>query len=125
SPSSCPPDKHFMLVRILATTLGLAAATAAQFTSPDNLLTTEGSSNHDYILFKYDDLTWQQLDSTSVGQAPFNIQRIAWRRDAVTGFDPTCIARPIDIGVHLPDSVLPGANSEDFSANYKSAPVNA
>lgn len=108
---------------VLLSTLCLVSAATAQFTSPAGYLTTEGSSNHDYILFKYNDLTWQQLDATSVGQSPFNIQRISWRRDAVTGLDPTWIARTVDIGVYLADSVLPGAVSESYAANYKNAPA--
>ncbi|MEZ5966949.1 MAG: hypothetical protein R3F56_24130 [Planctomycetota bacterium] len=108
----------------LLLTCCLASAAAAQFTSPSGYLTTEGSSNHDYILFKYTDLTWQQLDETSVGQSPFTIQRISWRRDAVAGLDTTWFARTIDIGVYLADSVLPGAISENYSANYKAPPVN-
>ncbi|MBI5853572.1 MAG: hypothetical protein HZB39_21395 [Planctomycetes bacterium] len=103
----------------------LSSVLAAQgFTSPAGYTTVEGSSNHDYILFRYNDLRWQQLDATSVGQAPTLIQRISWRRDGTTGADPTWIARTIDIGAVLSNSVVPGAISEGYAANYSGTPTN-
>jgi len=111
--------------RSITAALLISGALAAQgFTSPAGYTTTEGSSNHDYILFKYNDLRWQQLDATSVGQVPFLIQRISWRRDGVTGADPTWIARTIDVGAVLSNSVLPGAISEGYAANYSGTPTN-
>jgi len=113
-----------MHIRLLAPALCGAGIVSAQFTSPAGHLTAEGDGSHDYVLFRFDDVTWQQLDATSVGQPASNIQRIAWRRDAVTGLDPTWIARTIAIGVYLADAVLPGAISETYAANYRNPPVN-
>ena len=69
------------LLPLLLLASGIAAQSA--ITSPAGLLTTEGSSSHDYILWRYDEMTYQQLDETSVGQGPLAFQRIAWRRDGV------------------------------------------
>lgn len=115
-----------MLLRSLILSSVIASALAAQgFTSPAGLITTEGSSNHDYILFKYNDLRWQQLDDTSLGINPMQVTRISWRRDGVVALDPTWIARTIDIKVVLSDSVQAGAISEGFDANYLGAPTVA
>lgn len=108
----------------LAAILLSGAAAAQGFTSPAGYTTTEGSSNHDYILFRYNDLRWQQLDATSVGQAPFLIQRMSWRRDGTVGTDATWIPRTIDIGAVLSNSVTPGAISEGYDANYSGTPTN-
>lgn len=111
---------------LFATSFALCSAIAAQaFTSPAGYVSTEGSSNHDYILFRYSDLRWQQLDATSVGQAPTAIQRISWRRDGTSPADPTWAARSIDMSVWLSNSVTPGAISENFDANYSGTPVQA
>ncbi|MFO1054061.1 MAG: hypothetical protein U1F36_17735 [Planctomycetota bacterium] len=110
---------------VLSTALLTTAALAQGFTSPAGYLTTEGSSNHDYILFKYNDLRWQQLDQTSVGQAPAVVQRISWRRDGTSAADPTWIARTMDVEIVLSDSVMPGAISENYDANYLGTPTVA
>jgi len=113
-----------LLDRTLFASALLPALVAAQgFTSPAGYVNVEGSSNHDYILFKYDDMRWQQLDQTSVGQAPMAVQRISWRRDGTSGPDPSWFARTMDIEVVLSNSVMPGAISEDFDANYSGAPT--
>src|SRR5690606_38033876 len=111
------------MIRLLAAATVSSVALSAQFTSPAGYLTTEGSSNHDYILFKYTDLRWQQLDATNLGQ-PAMIQRISWRRDGTSAFNAAWTARTLDIAVYLADSVLPAAISDNYDANYKSPPVN-
>jgi hypothetical protein len=108
---------------VLASALLPALALAQGFTSPAGYVTVEGSSNHDYILFKYDDMRWQQLDQTSVGQGLQVVQRVSWRRDGTSGVDPTWAARTMDIQVVLSNAVMPGAVSEDFDANYSGAPT--
>ncbi|MGE0142142.1 MAG: hypothetical protein AB7I19_18345 [Planctomycetota bacterium] len=111
-------------MKTILSTIALSSSLLAQgFTSPAGYVTTEGSSNHDYILFKYDDLTWQQLDATSVGQPAAVVQRISWRRDGTAAADPTWTARTMDVEVVLADSVLPGSVSENYSANYLTAPT--
>lgn len=95
-----------------------AGGVAAQFTSPNGYLTTEGSSNHDYILFKYDEMRWQQLDDSSIGQAPQLVQRISWRRDGTSANDPAWAARTMDIEVVLSDSVPAAGVSTTQDANY-------
>ena len=110
----------------ILSSIALGTALSAQaFTSPAGYVTTEGSSNHDYILFRYSDLRWQQLDATSIGQAPTPIQRISWRRDGVAAANTAWAARTLDVGVHLSNAVTPGAISESFDANYSGTPVLA
>jgi hypothetical protein len=113
------------MLRTILPAIALSAAISAQFTSPAGYLTTEGSSNHDYILFRYNDLRWQQLDATSVNTQPTVVTRISWRRDGTSANDPTWTARTIDIGVYLAHSVMPGAISETYDANYLTPPLNA
>jgi len=103
---------------LIAAALTAGVVSAQGFTSPAGYLTTEGSSNHDYILFKYDDMRWQQLDDTSLNQPATNVQRISWRRDGTSGADPAWTARTIDIEVVLSHSVPAGSISERFPANY-------
>src|SRR5690606_21434314 len=104
------------MIRLLAAATVSSVALSAQFTSPAGYLTTEGSSNHDYILFKYTDLRWQQLDATNLGQ-PAMIQRISWRRDGTSAFNAAWTARTLDIAVYLADSVLPAAISDNSAVN--------
>lgn len=99
-------------------------AFAQGFTSPAGYIATEGSSNHDYILFKYDDLRWQQLDQTNMGLTPSLVSRVSWRRDGTSAADPTWIARTIDMEVVLSNAVMPGAISETFDANYSGPPTS-
>ncbi len=103
---------------LLVATLCLAGTATSQFTSPAGYLTTEGSSNHDYILFKYDLMRWQQLDDTSVGQAPMQASRISWRRDGTNTGDATWFARTMDIEVILSESVPAAGVSVNQDANY-------
>lgn len=103
---------------LLAAGIVAGTADAQAFTSPAGYLTTEGSSNHTYILFKYDRMRWQQLDDTNVGATPSLVQRIAWRRDAGAGANSTWTARTMDIEVVLSDSVPAAFVSTDFDANY-------
>ncbi|MCC6671607.1 MAG: hypothetical protein IT458_11130 [Planctomycetes bacterium] len=115
-----------MQTRVLTTSLLLATALAAQatpFTSPAGLLTTDGSSNHDYILFKYNKLRWQQLDETSVGQTATVVTKIAWRRDAVLATNAAYAARSIDLTLILSDAVKPVAVSPEFDNNYAGTPT--
>ncbi|MBK8974452.1 MAG: hypothetical protein IPM29_00855 [Planctomycetes bacterium] len=100
-------------------------ANAQPFTSPAGYLTLEGSSNHDYILFKYDEMRWQQLDDTSVGIAPTLVQRVSWRRDGTSAPDPTWVARTMDVEVVLSNSVPAAGVSVDFAGNYSGAPTTA
>ena len=62
--------------------LSTTAALHAQqtFTSPYGFDTTEGNTNHDYILFKYNKMRWQQIDHTPVGTGVKVLRSIAWRR---------------------------------------------
>ncbi len=110
---------------LLALTVLTSALASQGFTSPAGFLATEGSSNHDYILFKYNDLRWQQLDDTSRGATPSQVTRISWRRDGTSALDPTWIARTLDIKVVLSDSVPAAAVSEGFDANYLGTPTVA
>jgi hypothetical protein len=106
----------------LCTAMLAAAATAQGFTSPAGYTTTEGSSNHDYILFRYTDLTFQQLDETSVG-TPAVVNRISFRRDGTGAANAAWAARTLDIEAVLSDSIKPVAISETYSANYVGTPT--
>jgi len=113
-----------MLTRIATFSL-LAGGLCAQsyFTSPAGLLTTEGSSNHNYILFRYNQMRWQQIDSTSVGTAYGNISGIAWRRDATGATNSAYAARTVDMVVLLADGVGVGEVGTDYDNNYLGTPT--
>ncbi len=110
-------------------TFGVAASLAAQggsFTSPAGYDTTDGSSNHDYILFSEYGMRWQQIDHTHRGTPQPNINAISWRRDAATVSDATWISRNVTnlrvIMAHVdPVSFAPSATN--MSGTYKDVPV--
>jgi hypothetical protein len=111
------------LLPLLLLASGIAAQSA--ITSPAGLLNTEGSSSHDYILWRYDEMTYQQLDETSVGQGPLAFQRIAWRRDGVAAANTAYTARTMDVEIVLATAVKPGTISTVYADNYVGTPVTA
>jgi hypothetical protein len=115
------------MTKTLLPLLLLTGSVVAQnaFTSPAGLLTTEGSSIHDYILFQYNDMTFQQLDETSVGGTAGVVQRIAWRRDSAAAANASYAARTMDIEVVLSNAVKPGAISTLYGANFRGTPLTA
>lgn len=120
------PASLAMQLPFLAAPALLASALAAQaFSSPAGYVLVEGAGVHDYTLFKFSDLRWQQLDDTNVGRRATTVSRIAWRRDATSATNPAWIARTMDLQVVLADSVPAGAASEGFAANYLGAPTTA
>ena len=116
-----------MRTSILACTLALSAASlSAQFqtfTSPYGFDTTEGNTNHDYILFSYNKMRWQQMDSTAVGTGAKVMRSLAWRRDSTSTARSGWIARSVDITLILAEAQPIGATSIDFNANYAGTPT--
>lgn len=83
-----------MLTRIcLATTILASAAMAQGFTSPKGYLTTEGASNHNYILFAKYEMRWQGIDQSHVGDGPKVMNEVAWRRDGTAATSTIWTAR--------------------------------
>jgi len=78
---------------VLAVSAALAAQT--QITSPAGLLTTEGSSNHTYMLFAKPEMRWQQIDGTN-RQTMIPIRNIGWRRDFGAAVNTAYAARTMD-----------------------------
>ena len=114
---------HIRLHHLLALTICAPLAAQQYFTSPAGLVSTEGSSNHDYILFAKNKLRWQQLDSSSISSPYANVKSIAWRRDATAANDATWIARTVDLTVVMSHAVGIGSSSTVFANNYKGAPT--
>ena len=110
----------FVLAGLSAASLG-----AQGFTSPAGYLTTEGSSVHDYILFKYTDMRFQQIDNTSIGNPAALVQRIAWRRDGSANSDPAWGPRTMDIEVVLSHSVPAATASLEMDENFTSMTTTA
>jgi hypothetical protein len=106
------------LIHRLAPAVLLVAAVvpAQEFTSPAGLLTTEGGSNHNYILFARPGMRWQQIDSTSVGTAYTDIKQISWRRDAGAA-NSSYVARTIDLSVLMAHSDVKNV-SLNYDNNY-------
>jgi hypothetical protein len=112
---------------------GFAAALAASaiqaqtptFTSPKGLDTVEGNSNHDYIMFRYNKMRFQQIDSTNTGAGPRVLKTIAWRRDGtVTGTARNdWVARTTDMTVILSEAVPMGSATVNFNTNYLGQPT--
>src|SRR5262245_53116407 len=100
-----------------------AACLSAQstFTSPKGFDTTEGATNHDYILASKIGLTFQQLDATNRGTTGM-LKSIAWRRDGVLATNTTNTARTLEMEVLMADTVVANV-STTHAANYKNPPT--
>jgi len=114
---------------LLATTAGLltlglfSISLSAQgtFTSPFGYDTTEGATNHAYILGDRVGLTWQQIDSTLRGQI-LPVKSIAWRRDGSLATSANYVKRTMEVEIFLANSELTKI-SKTHSANYVGTPT--
>ncbi|MCB9868641.1 MAG: hypothetical protein H6836_06425 [Planctomycetes bacterium] len=107
---------------ILLAGLLCPAFATAQVTSPNGFLSTEGGTNHGYILGNRLGLTWQQIDA-SLRNVVFPAQSIAWRRDAVTAANTEFGARTMEVEIFLANSDLTKITT-NHSANYVGTPTN-
>ncbi|MCB9883064.1 MAG: hypothetical protein H6832_17045 [Planctomycetes bacterium] len=82
-----------MNARIVLAAALTAACASAQITSPKGFLTTEGSTNHNYILFAKATMHWQAIDNTHVGGGAKVLNEAAWRRDGTAATNALWIAR--------------------------------
>ena len=99
------------------------AAQGPTFTSPYGFDTVEGSSKHDYILFSYNRMRWQQMDSTAIGTGAKVLRSIAWRRDATSAATAQYTARTLDIAILMADAQPVAATSTNFDSNYLRPPT--
>jgi len=104
---------------LLASAVGLAAQ-APTFTSPAGFATTEGATNHDYILASKIGLTFQQLDGTNRGNARV-VKSIAWRRDGTGATNSAYTARTMEMEVVMADTTVAYV-STTHANNYKNPP---
>lgn len=105
--------RNLTIACFVLTSVGVAQA----FTSPKGYLTTEGATDHNYMLFSKYEMYWQAIDKTNIGAGTKVMREVGWRRDG-TGAASTYAARTMtnwemsiakaDYGLH---------NSVDISKN--------
>lgn len=100
----------------------LATSLSAQVTSPAGYLSTEGATNHAYILGNRLNLTWQQIDSTHRGNT-WLANSIAWRRDGTSAVNADATARTMEVEIFMANSDLLGITTT-HTANYVGQPTN-
>lgn len=71
----------------------VAGAATAQFTSPKGFLTTEGATNHNYMLFSKGEMRWQAIDRSHLGGGTKVMRELAWRRDGAGATNAAYTAR--------------------------------
>ena len=107
-----------LAIGVLATSHLFAQGT---FTSPKGFDTTEGATNHNYILASKVGLTFQQLDGTNRGTVAA-LKSIAWRRDGTGATNTTYTARQLEMEVLMADTIVANVSTV-HSANYKNPPT--
>ena len=118
------PASPFLATTASLLALGLVSVSlSAQttFTSPFGYDTTEGATNHAYILGGQLGLTWQQIDSTLRGKV-LSVKSIAWRRDATLATSANYVKRTMEVEIFLANSELTKI-SKTHSANYVGTPT--